>query len=257
MNNLRVEYPGPGATTGPGPPPGPGATTGPGAPTGPGAANRRDRMRPRRFLGRVARWSVTVVLLAVLPFILLVRGGVFAHQQWGLGAWSSLALSTAATALLLACYAWAASRRLGAGKWFGKFATRVAALAAAAFVLYSLLVIAGGNVKSEEVRAEYSSLHPLLRMGVSVFVLADAGAVITDADRTPGFYARAGLRANESSLHFRQDDGFVHALDLRTINRPEWRNLAAELAFRAMGFHTLRHAGTADHLHVSLRLPGY
>lgn len=37
---------------------------------------------------------------------------------------------------------------------------------------------------------------------------------------------------------------------------PEWRNLAAELAFRAMGFHTLRHVGTADHLHVSLRLPG-
>ena len=90
----------------------------------------------------------------------------------------------------------------------------------------------------------YSGLHPLLRMAISVFVLADADAVITDADRTPEFYARAGLPANESSLHFRQDDGFVHALDLRTLNRPEWRNLAAELAFRAMGFHTLRHVGT-------------
>ena len=90
---------------------------------------------------------------------------------------------------------------------------------------------------------------------VSVFVLADADAVITDAARTPQFYARAGLPSNESSsLHLRQDDGFVHALDLRTINRPEWRNLLAELAFRAMGFHTLRHVGTADHLHVSLRL---
>ena len=162
----------------------------------------------------------------------------------------------AAAALLLACYAWAASRRLRAGKWFRKFAMRAATLAAGAFVLYSLLVIAGGNVKSEEVRAEYSGLHPLLRMAVSVFVLADADAVITDADRAPDFYARAGLPANESSLHFRQDDGFVHALDLRTINRPEWRNLAAELAFRAMGFHALRHVGTADHLHVSLRLPG-
>ncbi len=244
MSTLRVEYPGPGAPTGPG------------APPGPEAGRRRNRTKPRRFLGSVVRWSVTAVLLAVLPFIILVRGGVFAYQQWGLGAWPSLAVSTAATALLLACYAWAASRRLGAGKWIRKFAVRVAALAAAAFVLYSLLVIAGGNVKSEEVRAEYSALHPLLRMGVSVFVLADADAVITDADRTPGFYARAGVPANESSLHFRQDDGFVHALDLRTINRPEWRNLAAELAFRAMGFHTLRHVGTADHLHVSLRLPG-
>ena len=81
--------------------------------------------------------------------------------------------------------------------------------------------------------------------------------MITDADRTPEFYARAGLAANESSLHFPQDDGFVHALDLRTINRPEWRNLAAGLAFRAMGFHTLRHVGTADHLPVSLSLPAW
>jgi len=246
VSSLSVEYPGAGPATEPGD----------GAAAGPRAENRRDGKPPRRFLGRVVRWGVTAVLLAVLPFILLVRGGVFAYQQWGLGAWPSLAVSTAATALLLACYAWAASRRLGAGKWFRKFTMRAAALAAAAFVLYSLLVIAGGNVKSEEVRAEYSGLHPLLRMAVSVFVLADADAVITDADRTPDFYARAGLPANESSLHFRQDDGFVHALDLRTINRPEWRNQAAELAFRAMGFHTLRHVGTADHLHVSLRLPG-
>ena len=246
MSSLRVEYPGAGPATEPGN----------GAAAGPRAETRRDGKPPRRFLGRIVRWGVTAVLLAVLPFILLVRGGVFAYQQWGLGAWPSLAVSTAATALLLACYAWAASRRLGAGKWFRKFAMRAAALGAAAFVLYSLLVIAGGNVKSEEVRAEYSGLHPLLRMAVSVFVLADADAVITDADRTPEFYARAGLPANESSLHFRQDDGFVHALDLRTFNRPEWRNQAAELAFRVMGFHALRHVGTADHLHVSLRLPG-
>ena len=149
-------------------------------------------------------------------------------------------------ALLLACYAWAASRRLGAGKWLRKFAIRVAALGAAAFVLYSLLVIAGGNVKSEEVRAEYSALHPLLRMGVSVFVLADADAVITDADRTPGVLRSArGSRPTSRHCTSARDDGFVHALDLRTINRPEWRNLAAELAFRAMGFHTLRHVGTA------------
>ena len=255
MSDLRVEYPGAGAGTGLGAASGPGAGTGSGTVDGPGPTNRRGGTKPRRFLGRAVRWVVTAVLLVVLPFILLVRGGVFAYQQWGLGAWSSLAVSTVATALLLACYAWAASRRLGAGKWLRKFAIRIAGLGAAAFVLYSLVVIAGGNVKSEKVRAEYSALHPLLRMGVSVFVLADADAVITDADRTPDFYPRAGLPANESSLHFRQDDGFVHALDLRTINRPEWRNLTAELAFRAMGFHTLRHVATADHLHVSLRLP--
>ncbi len=208
------------------------------------------------MIARVARWGATAVLLAVLPFVLLVRGGVLAYHAWGLGAWSAVAASSAAAALLVALYAWAAGRRLGAGKRLRKLMVRVAALAAAAFVAYSLLVIAGGNAKSEEVRAEYLALHPLLRIGVSVFVLADADAVITDAARTPDFYARAGLPANEASLHFRQADGFVHALDLRTANRPEWRNRAAELAFRAMGFHTLRHVGTADHLHVSLRPPG-
>ena len=239
MSPLRVEYPGTADAA------------------APAEANQRDgRQRRRRFWrlsARLLRWGATAVLLAVLPFILLVRGGVFAYQQWGLEAWASLAVSAAATALLLALYAWAVSRRLGAGKRLRKLVSRVAALAAAAFVVYSLLVIAGANAKSEEVRAEYSALHPLLRMAVSVFVLADAEAVITDAARTPEFYARAGLPPNESSLHFRQNDGFVHALDLRTISRPEWRNRAAELAFRAMGFHTLRHVGTADHLHVSLR----
>ena len=93
---------------------------------------------------------------------------------------------------------------------------------AAAFVLYSLLVIAGGNVKSEEVRAEHSGLHPLLRMGVSVFVLADAAAVITDADRTPEFYARAGLPANESSLHFRQSEGSAAGRWVRLLWRANY-----------------------------------
>lgn len=60
----------------------------------------------------------------------------------------------------------------------------------------------------------------------------------------------------EASLHFPQDDGWVHAVDLRTTGRPEWRNRALEMAFWVFGFHSLRHVGTADHLHVSLRLPG-
>ena len=37
------------------------------------------------------------------------------------------------------------------------------------------------------------------------------------------------------ALHLRQDDGFVHALDLRTVGRPEWRNRATELRFQGAG----------------------
>jgi hypothetical protein len=44
----------------------------------------------------------------------------------------------------------------------------------------------------------------------------------------------------------------VHAVDLRTIGRAEWKNVLLNWYFRSMGFRTLRHVGTADHLHVSL-----
>jgi hypothetical protein len=52
-----------------------------------------------------------------------------------------------------------------------------------------------------------------------------------------------------------QEDGYVHAMDLRTEGRTELRNRGIQLGFWLLGFSTLRHVGTADHLHVSLRLP--
>ena len=219
----------------------------------PTAAERKRGRRLLRLPLRVAWWALLAVVLVVLPFLLLIRGGVFACHQWELAPWLALAASATATTLLLALYALVASRRIGAGKGLTKLMTRAAALLAGAYVVYSVMFVAGGNVKSPEVRAEYTALHPLLRLGASALILADPDAVITDAGRTPDFYRRMGLPPNEASLHFEQESGFVHALDLRTVGRPEWRNRAAELAFRAMGFHTLRHVGTADHLHVSLR----
>ena len=244
MSTLKVEYHGPlqsGRT---------GATRKRPGPKGPGHS------RPRRLPLRLLRWAVFAIILAIVPFFLLIRGGVFAYEQWGLGPWPSLAVSAVATALLLVCYAWALGRRLGAGKGLKWLMTRGAAAIALAYVAYSIVYVGSANVKSEEVRAEYTALHPLLRLAASAVILADQGAVITDASRTPDFYRRMGLSPNESSLHFPQDDGFVYALDLRTIGRPEWRNRTVELTFRALGFNTLRHVGTGDHLHVSLRLPG-
>lgn len=260
MSPLKVDYPGAsgesvGAGSAKASAPGAGTARGrPGSPGNRGAKPSRRRLRHLPF--RLLRWVLLAVILAVLPFFLLIRGGVFAYQQWGLGAWPSLALSAAATLLLLALYAWVASRRMRTGKGLKWLMTRGAAAIGIAYVAYSLLYVGGANVKSDEVRTEYSALHPLLRVAASTLILADPESVITDAGRTPDFYRRMGLSPNESSLHFRQDDGFVHALDLRTIGRPEWRNRAVELAFWALGFHSLRHKGTADHLHVSLRLPG-
>lgn len=248
MSTLKVEYPGRQEAIG----------TGTGRKRRRGSGRRRapTGRRLRRLPFRLFRWGALAVILAVVPFFLLIRGGVFAYHQWGLGAWPSLAVSAAATVLLLALYAWAMGRRLRAGKGLKWLLTRGAAAIGIAYVAYSLLYVGGANVKSDDVRAEYAALHPLLRVAASTLILADPESVITDAGRTPDFYRRMGLSPNESSLHFEQDDGFVHALDLRTIERPEWRNRAVELVFWALGFHSLRHKGTADHLHVSLRLPG-
>jgi hypothetical protein len=66
-----------------------------------------------------------------------------------------------------------------------------------------------------------------------------------------------GLPEPEWSLHYRQEDGWVHAFDLRTNGRSGIRNWFTGTYFRALGFRVLRHVGTADHLHVSLPLPAH
>jgi hypothetical protein len=124
------------------------------------------------------------------------------------------------------------------------------------YLAHALLFLSSVNAKSEEVRAYYTSLHPLLRLSVSTLVILDGSVVITDTAREPRDYERMGLPVYESSLHFRQRDGYVHAMDLRTIGRGELRNWATKTYFRLLGFRVLRHVGTADHLHVSLPVRG-
>ena len=213
------------------------------------------RIRLRSFPWWAARIAAVVATLVVLPFAVLIRGGVFAYREWSIGTWPSLLLAALATALLLWGYAWVASTRLGAGVGLKRIFTRAAAGVGIAYIVYTLVFVASANVKSDDVRAGYRALHPLLRVASSALILVDPTAVITDAGRTVDDYWLMGLPPNEASLHFEQADGYVHALDLRTAGRPEVRNKLVELGFWMLGFHSLRHVGTADHLHVSLRLP--
>ena len=76
--------------------------------------------------------------------------------------------------------------------------------------------------------------------------------MITDANRVPEDYRKMGLKSKSRSLHYRQKNGFVHAIDIRTKGRSEFRNFCLKWYFRLMGFNVLRHGGTGDHLHVSL-----
>ncbi len=89
-------------------------------------------------------------------------------------------------------------------------------------------------------------------VAVATLILADDELVVTDLSRTPEDYAAMGLPVYEASLHYPQEDGYVHAMDLRTMGRPGWRNMLTQNYFRLLGLRTLRHVGTADHLHVSL-----
>jgi len=203
----------------------------------------------RRLLG----WVVVAAALLVLPFAVLVRTAVGAQQGLGAGAWVAVLAGLLATGGILVLYAVVAGRWLGVGPGFRRTLRWGSVGAGAAFVVWALLWLGAAQAKSPEVRAEYHRLHPVLRLATSTVFLVDPWRVMTDAAREPEDYALMGLPPAESSLHFVQEDGFVHAVDLRTRGRPEWVNKAVELGFWALGFHALRHRGTADHLHVSLR----
>jgi hypothetical protein len=213
------------------------------------------RLRRSSVLPTAARWVVGACVLAALPFLLLIRGGVLLYQWWGLGTWPSLLVSALATMSLLAAYAGVVGTWLGARAELRRLFARGAMGIGAAYVVYALVFVAGANVKSADVRAEYRALHPLLRLASSAVILVDPGSVITDASRTSEDYARMGLPNEERSLHYRQANGYVHALDFRTTGRSGLRNFTVQMGFRALGFHVLRHGGTGDHLHISLPVP--
>ena len=196
-----------------------------------------------------------VVLVIVLPFFLLIRGSIFIHTKYSLGAWISLAGGAALTALILFIYMTFIYRRFT--KKFGdKDNLQRRSLFAVALVgvycAYGLFFISSGNMKNPSLQKEITEMHPTLRMGISTFILIDKQMIITDASRVPEDYKKMGLRTAKSSLHYKQKDGYAYAIDLRTNGRNEFRNKMMSLYFKVLGFRTLRHVGTDDHLHVSL-----
>jgi hypothetical protein len=133
-----------------------------------------------------------------------------------------------------------------------KFSYWVALILVLTYCVPALLFLSKSNSKHTEVQKEFTSLHPILRLGISTVVPLDRGLIITDANRNPEDYRKMGLPTKNHSLHYKQTNGFSHAIDIRVKGRSEVRNWFLEQYFRLMGFNTLRHFGTEDHLHVSL-----
>ncbi|HEX4573630.1 MAG TPA: hypothetical protein VH158_00765 [Gemmatimonadales bacterium] len=206
----------------------------------------------RALVVAVARATATVALLVALPFLLLVRVSLFLYLHRHVPTWLALAAGAACTTLLVTAYAAWVWRRLTGRVRLRLVARRVALPLVLAYAGYALLFVSSANAKSERVRAYYTTLHPLLRLALSTLVLADRDIVITDLARRPADYRAMGLPVNDGSLHYVQQDGYAHAADLRTVGRGLVKNRLVQLYFWAMGFDTLRHTGTADHLHVEL-----
>lgn len=191
-------------------------------------------------------------LVLALPFLVYVRSAVGLYSQGGLSPMLAVIGAGMVTAGLLALYAAWLSRRFKGRARAGSIMRWVAIPTLVAWCVYSLLYLASGNAKSAEVQREYRSMHPVLRIAVATAIMGDGDLVLTDSRRVASDYTRMGLRVNDRTKHYAQKNGWVHAVDLRTNGRSEIRNRALQAYFSLMGFQTLRHVGTADHLHVQL-----
>jgi hypothetical protein len=224
-------------------------------PQKPEKKNSRIWFRKTRIALKVVAFPFKWLLVLILPFLLLVRGSVWAYQGLQWGPWASISAGVAATLLLFLIYASWAWKRITGRRSVPKVLARGLLVLVIGYTGYGLLYLSAANAKTPEVKEYFTSLHPLLRLSASTFLLFDREAVVTDTQRTAEDYLQMGLPVNETSLHFRLEDGFVHALDLRTQGRTEWKNTLTAQYFSIMGLRTLRHVGTADHLHISLPPP--
>ena len=213
----------------------------------------RTRKARRWSWADVARFGAKGAAVVVLPLLLYVRASVELYHG-GLAPWLAVAGaalvamgSVAGMALWYARSRGARARAMIALRW-------IAIPTLAAWCLFALFRLSSANTKSAGVREYFSLVNPVLRVAIATAILADPAVIVTDFGRSAADYARMGLPVNERTKHFLQRNGWVHAVDLRTIGRGEIRNRLLQAYFAVMGFQTLRHVGTADHLHVQLRV---
>ncbi len=196
-----------------------------------------------------------LLFFIVLPFIVLIRSSVYLHIEYYLNPWLSVIGGVLASATLLLLYVLYHSYKY-TGSFDGVIKVKRAYWLTIALVgVYCapiILFVAAANTKGEEVQKEYRSLHPVLRLSIGTLIILEKDLIITDANRVPEDYRKMGLPTRSHSLHYKQSSEYVHAVDLRTRGHSWLRNSLVQKYFDLMGFNTLRHIGTDDHLHVSI-----
>ncbi|MGB0930713.1 MAG: hypothetical protein ACPGVB_08055 [Chitinophagales bacterium] len=200
-------------------------------------------------------WFLKLLLILTLPFILLIRGAIYLHIHYQTYPSLSIIGGMILAILVVIVYLvfvygyltgyWASLQTL-------KKIAVIALFLVGAYALHALLFLAKHNAKTPAIQEQYTELHPILRLSISTVLFLDGDVMITDAQRQPEDYRKMGLPSKKRSLHFPQKDGYVHAIDIRTNGHSEFRNFLLKTYFYSMGFNTLRHVGTGDHLHISL-----
>ncbi len=211
---------------------------------------------PGSLLRRSVSWVMGMGILVATLFAILVRGSVFSYDTWAFGASLSLVSAVLMTVPFLLLGAWVIIRGRGIVRKVRHTLIRGTISIAFIYIGYAVLYVASTNAVPDKIREEYYMIHPLLRLAASPVIVFDPSAFRRPDGSVLEDYRLMGLSANEANLHFAQANDLIHSLDLVTDSRSEWRNRAIELGFWALGFHSLRHRGVGDHLHVSLRLPG-
>ena len=214
----------------------------------------------RRFVRRAWRRETVVALLlaslkalavVALPFLVYVRASVYLYRH-GANPWIAILLAALISCGIVSGFVILIARRFRRRARVPTVVKWAALPLVFTWCVYAAFYLSRVNVKSDDVRAYYSAVNPILRVALSTIVLVDPDLVVTDMGRVRADYHRMGLPVNDRTKHYRQPDGWVHAVDLRTRGRGVIRNRVVQLYFWSMGFSTLRHVGTADHLHVQL-----
>ena len=195
------------------------------------------------------------IILLTLPFLLLLKGAIYIHVHYAFSPWVCILLGILLTTLILFVYFSFAYGKIS-GRFGGEDVIKRRAMIALIVVLaycgHGIFYLSGNHFKNTALKKEISKIHPILRLSVSTLSHLDKNLIITDTNRLPEDYKKMGLKTKKHSLHYKQSSGYSHALDLRTKNRSEFKNKLVEYYFWSLGLNTLRHHGTADHLHISL-----
>src|SRR2546429_5031898 len=171
---------------------------------------------------RIVRLAAQALLVALLPFLVLVKVAVFLYTHQDYSTVLALAGGTACTAAVVTAYAAWAWHRITGRVQLALIARRFALPLVVAYCGYALIYLSSGNAKSESVRAYYASLHPLLRVALSTLILIDGDAVITDLARRRQDYRTLGLPPHHGSR--------LHQPEAHARRRLQGRSRAVESA---------------------------